>query len=190
MEFPENGRTVPTGTLSPVRHFAHHLAMHMTRELVIVNDGRSLDWIAGLSHDAEYVYTPAPLQPGRRLEAESYLSHIVNNYDTLSDTVSFVRGASIESNPAVLQALRRSLPVHGFTDMGNTPLPEDAYGNPNHAKLEVGRLYTSIFQKPPPEFYLFFAGSNFSVNRADIHKHGRTHYFHLLELCSSPLKNL
>jgi hypothetical protein len=105
-------------------------------------------------------------------EAQSFLHHVVSTYATLEGPLMFLQGNPFQHNvtPARLRAVVQGGRMEGFFTTVN-PAPMlvcDCNGNPHHPGLNLSRLYTDIFAKPPPNYYYFSPGAQYIVSSAAI----------------------
>lgn len=129
-------------------------------------------------------------------EAESYLCHIVQNYDRLQDYVFFLQGNPFDhvrmERDAFIQAVAHD-PLM-FRDPNRHPwvvIDCDGFGMPNHPGLPIAPKFGELgLGKVPPDVFHFVMGAQFLVSRGEIHKRSKAFYRDLLQRMHGENKNL
>lgn len=128
-------------------------------------------------------------------EAHSYLTHLVEQYGSLSPLTVFCQGHPFDHAPDFHDRLRDLAaedehpdPFHWYGFLEET---DDQKGkrlfvpwskNPEGKELETGRLHEELFGEASPEFFHFRGGAQFAVNRDAILRRDRDFYLRALEL--------
>lgn len=168
----------------------------MRREIVVARYREDLIWTEPFQSQCTiYDKSELPVGPadfyrvilrsntGR--EAETYLYHIINQYDRLADTTFFVQGNPLPHlEPKRLEQLLR-LRYDRFTWIGQHWAVEDEHGYPSFPDSRIGELYHLIFRHPPPLLFTFVAGACFAVPRDVVLARPRDFYERALQICQS-----
>lgn len=136
--------------------------------------------------------------PNEGREAHTYLTHLVERYETLAGITVFCQGHPFDHAPDFHDRLR------GLAEGVERPEPFLWYGfleetddregkrlfvpwskNPERRQLETWRLYGELFGKPSPEFFHFRGGAQFAVRREAVQGRPRDFYRRALELAAS-----
>lgn len=116
-------------------------------------------------------------------EAHTYLHHILENYDSLSETTVFLQGQPFDHCGPMLS--QRIWELHNdvdFIDLCLLALPEDQTGGPTQPGLPLAEEYRNLFDEEPPEFFLCRVGACFAVSRERIRSRSTAFYRKLLKL--------
>ncbi len=158
------------------------------RELVVARYRENCTWLASARGWSIRVLrkadAPGPGElPNIGREAHSYLSHIVERYDSLADVTAFVQGNPFDHAPHLLNRLAAIDAHTEFCELGNVAVVEDRRGEPSHPGLDLDAAHRSLFGTPSPEYVAFRAGACFAVSRAAIRSRPRAFYRRTLEWC-------
>ena len=131
---------------------------------IIYNKGSKLDHIGPIIH-----------LPNVGREGHTYLYHIINNYDNLSEYTMFLQGQPFDHTPyleSILASDEWKKPFHVMSaNIFNLTVNCDS--NP-YTMLE---LYNILFNRKKTEFSFWFgAGSQFCVSRATIRSRSKEFY--------------
>jgi len=189
--------------------------MH-TKEIVIARYEEPLKWLPDIPEDIRvtvYSKSRARLQPvilerinktvrlpnlGR--EAHSYLTHIVDNYTSLSDTTLFVQGNprphgfglrwdkyfSLDKDVVdSCMKLWDSKKSNMYTDWNHIPAV-GKWNNFTKSNIKFSEWWKTFLGIPVPEkdSFRMTGGACFSVNKKYIHTHSRKYYRKLLATVS------
>lgn len=131
---------------------------------IIYNKGSKLDHIGPIIH-----------LPNVGREEHTYLYHIINNYDNLSDYTMFLQGQPFDHTPyleSILASDEWKKPFHVMSaNIFNLTVNHEQ--NP-YTMLE---LYNTLFNRKKTEFSFWFgAGAQFCVSRATIRSRSKEFY--------------
>jgi len=131
-------------------------------------------------------------------EAHSYLTHLVQRYETLAAVTVFAQGHPFDHAPDFhdrLKALGEQTEYpspflwYGFLDETDDPQGKRLFvpwsKNLAREELSTGILYEKLFDTPSPEFFHFRGGAQFAVTREAILRRSRVFYEKALELSLS-----
>lgn len=144
--------------------------------------------------------TQQPL-PNVGREAHSYLTHMVERYDSLADVTVFCQGHPFDHAPdfhARMQALAVGVDMpdpflwYGFLDDTDDPRGQKLFvpwsKNPEGKELNTGVLYERLFGEPSPPWFHFRGGAQFAVSREGIRSRSLVFYRQVLaEVVADPL---
>jgi hypothetical protein len=163
--------------------------------LTILNKGDSPALPAGFSVREDLSIISLP-NVGR--EAHSYLTHLIDRYDSLAEVTVFCQGHPFDHAPDFhdrLQALadgrERPDPFHwyGFLEETDDPLGRRLFvpwsKNPDRRELPTGRLFTELFLEEAPEFFHFRGGGQFAISPGAVHGRSIAFYRKALALSTS-----
>lgn len=157
---------------------------HNEKEIVIAHYNEDLEWIERIPLDIHItIYSKGADKTGIILpnigrEAHTYISHIIERYDSLSDVTVFCQGNPFPHCKDFLQQLR-NLPPVDYKPLGDIVLKSDPYGLPHHAGLEVEKAsieLTGIRQN----YYTFKPGAQFMVTKNRILTKPKRYYEKIL----------
>ena len=131
---------------------------------IIYNKGSKLDHIGPIIH-----------LPNVGREGHTYLYHIINNYDNLSEYTMFLQGQPFDHTPyleSILASDEWKKPFHVMSaNIFNLTVNHDS--NP-YTMLE---LYNILFNRKKTEFSFWFgAGAQFCVSRTTIRSRSKEFY--------------
>jgi hypothetical protein len=155
--------------------------------IVVACYRENLNWLSGFEDCRIHVYDKSPSSarasqqclpssaevthlPNVGREAHTYLTHIINRYDSLADVTVFLQGDPHDHVRHLKQQLDEVPTDPGFRELGHTPVVEDGAGNPSQPGIDSAGLYRALFRSHPPAFYPFHSGANFAVSRAAIRR--------------------
>jgi hypothetical protein len=122
-------------------------------------------------------------------EAHSYLTHLVENYDTLASVTIFCQGHPFDHAPDFHERLRAiamgeekpsSFLWYGFLDETDDPCGKKLFvpwsKNPERRELSTGVLYELLFGEPSPDVFCFRGGAQFAVSGEAVRRRPREFY--------------
>lgn len=131
-------------------------------------------------------------------EAHTYLSHLIERYDSLAAVTVFCQGHPFDHAPDLhsrLKALaeRKETPSpflwYGFLEDTDDPQGRRLFvpwsKNPERVELSTGSLYELIFGGPSPDLFHFRGGAQFAVSREGVRSRSLEFYQRALEACLS-----
>lgn len=132
--------------------------------------------------------------PNLGREAHTYLTHILERYDSLPDITVFCQGHPFDHAPdfhARLRALAEGTETaypflwYGFLDDTDDPHGRRLFvpwsKNPDGRELRTGEIFTRLLGDPAPAFFHFRGGAQFAVSRDGIRSRSRSFYERALE---------
>jgi len=181
-----------------------------TLELVIARYTEDLQWIRRVpKRFAVTVYNKGsddPSLPPRKngsvasrpntgREAHSFLSHIVDRYDTLAEITVFAQGRPFDHDPSFHRWLHRiafrQIEVPGFLWTGFLIDQDDRTGsrlfrtwtkNENGRALDMNGYWRAMWDTKAPEQYTFYPGAQFAATAAVIRAHPKSWYERALRI--------
>ena len=123
-------------------------------------------------------------------ESQTYVHHIVQNFDNLADVTAFVQGDPFDHCSTIIQDMH-DLPFvtkfEPFSRYKPSGVLCDLAGFPNHRGLPLVSDYRSLFQKRPASPCIrFFPGAMFAVPKELIWARGVGFYKRLLARLCDP----
>lgn len=172
----------------------------MTYSVVIARFNEEIKWIKNIDKkwniylynkgsDIEEFCSLKKQNIGR--ESETYISHIINNYENLSDYISFCQGNPFTHSPDILNEMKNYIAHDHFypfktqkgSHIGNydgTYLDCDVNGIPQHPGLPILDFCKNINLNLQVDTNLkFVAGAQFIINKKNILKHEKDFYINL-----------
>jgi len=177
----------------------------MSYSIVVARYQEDVDWV----NDLKYIFTNTRIQsfiynkgepsswPEIRLsnvgrESHTYLYHIIQNYDNLSDLVFFTQGNPFDHSPEFLDIMNTiidsredfsPLPFPDFQPLSRTVLTSNNAGCPHHKGLPLKRVYKQISDKNEESLQIRFSpGALFAATKKAIHRHPKEYYEKLIKL--------
>ena len=119
--------------------------------IVIARYNESIDWLNDIEYsytvynkglpDIEFEYTQL-LNTGR--ESDTYLYHIVTNYDTIDQPIAFLQGKPFEHCSNLLEILKNNTNTESVVSLSDYIATDDRDGNPHHYGLPIGAVLDEI----------------------------------------------
>jgi hypothetical protein len=113
--------------------------------------------------------------PNRGREAQTYLHHIVSQWDRLADVTVFLQGEPRDHIPNLARSMSliRMGACPPFHPLCSWFATDDRNGMPNHWRtppppIPVGEIYEHAFNRAAPMQFTFGAGAQFAVDRSVI----------------------
>ena len=161
-------------------------------DLVVARYREDLWWLERVPAERKFIYnkgTPLPGTiplPNVGREAETFLHHIVQQYEDLADCTTFVQGNPLDHAPTFLSVRPdpAGLLSHAsgaqFLDVNGYVLGGPWHGRPGidgkTRPTPVAQLYRQLYESPPPPYFYFYCGAQFTVPRSLIQRHPRAFY--------------
>lgn len=160
----------------------------MNKEVVIARYKEDIDWIANIKpHIGIQLYNKhydsgygSVTLPNVGKEANTYLKHIVNNYDDLAYMTYFVKGDPFKNSPKIIEEINGKLDwefdlFHCLCEQVETA-----------DKDRVGEFYEKLFGKKLIHNIHYGVGAQFLVKKEAIRLNPKEFYEELLEISSMP----
>jgi hypothetical protein len=167
----------------------------MKTDVVVARYREDLAWLGLLPPGPRvWVYNKGPLPPptstvghviclpntGR--EAETFLHHIVTNYEDLADTTVFLQGQPFDHDLS-MDDLRGALDgAAGSRAVSGTSVVCDRFGLPHH-RLGIADLFGAIYRTQAPPTFRFSPGAQYTVRREDLQRPGKAFWERVYGLC-------
>lgn len=138
-------------------------------QIVVARFKENLDWIDGLScvvYDKSDQPTNYIKLPNFGREAQTYLHHIITNYDNLAETTIFTQGDPFPHCKDFIS--RISHKFDKYTTLTDLLVYCRQDGSPDHSGLPLKLFYERLFNTPAPDTFYFGAGAIFAVTKAEI----------------------
>jgi len=153
--------------------------------IVIARYNEPIEWTSGIIKLAKYIIynkgskldysLPVIHLPNIGREGHTYLYHIINNYDNLSDYTMFLQGQPFDHTPYLECILASDEWKKPFHVMSCNIF--DLIINEKQNPYTILELYRTIFNRKTTEFSLWFgAGAQFCVSRATIRTRPKEFY--------------
>lgn len=125
-------------------------------------------------------------------ESQTYLHHIVNNYDNLADYTIFTQGNPFDHAPNFIESIKNYIlnPQKQFVYFGekiNKKLIESkfkhdkfTFNHDEHPTVYLIKNYTNINITPDVDYVEYACGALFAVSKESIHKKPKSFYYKLL----------
>lgn len=159
-------------------------------DIVVAKYKEDISWVNNFNNCRIFVYDKSDEQnnfiklPNVGREAHTYLTHIINNYDNLSDYICFLQGNPFDGSKGHLNK-DRSFIENFNQDVDFYPLSYtlkcDLNGNPHHPNLQIRELIFDQFFMGCPYEVIFVVGAQFLVNKKAILKRKKEFYVELLK---------
>ena len=161
----------------------------MNYEIVVSRFKENTGWISS-AQSLGYKITEYNKFEGKNLlqnvgkESHTYLTHIVRNYDNLADITIFLQGNPLEHCKNLFESLEgiryQKIPFQ-YYGLSEGLITCDGNGRPHCGvtHLPLGKLYTHLFDKVPPDVFVCNSAGQFAVTKDLI----RRNPVHLYEKC-------
>ena len=155
----------------------------LSKEIIIAKYKEDLSWIDNLKGFKLSIYDKSDETnfyiklENKGRESDTYLNHIIINYDNLSDINIFIQGHPFDHYPNLYDLINNDK----YTQLGENIFC-DKYGNPHHNGLQLVEVWSEISQKDIPEEINFTPGAMFIVEKKQILQHDICFYEKLLHL--------
>jgi hypothetical protein len=152
-------------------------------QIVVSHFKEDLGWLSDFSSLDVTVYSkgnpcgPNPLENVGR-EAETYLYHILLNYDNLSQITVFLQGNPLEHVSNLFEKICSLDLATEYLDLCDHILVEDGNGLPVQPGLPLADFHQKLFNESPPTFFCCRAAACFAVSREAIRSRSREFYEH------------
>lgn len=165
----------------------------MSKEIVVSYYEKPLQWMGGVDRETLIsVYNKSGVkmsikQPNVRItnvsnigrEPQSFLLHIINNWETLRDYTYFVQDDPFGHGVTIDDFQER--PKHGFNWLGSWKVTSDETGKPYDNDVEVAEIAKELGITPQYPVS-FVAGGQFYVDNTTIKVKGKEFYKKALEM--------
>jgi hypothetical protein len=159
----------------------------MDVEVVIAKFKENIEWIESLpfktiiydkSGDTNTSYIPRE-NVGR--EAETFVYHIIQNYDNIPEYTVFLQGYPFEHTPfhstdELVEKIQREISNHPTRPIG---IDNPMYECPYKFGLPVIETFMNLFHSPAPTTLHFHAGAQYLLPKACILARSKEFYEHL-----------
>lgn len=178
--------------------------MNYKGDLVVSRYNEDISWLSDFTDYRIFLYNKGnPLEGSIKLpnvgrEGNTYLTHIIDNYDNLGEWVFFTQGHPfdhVKNYKDVLREFPNNLKsvVVGRSDeflfFSDGPFKQVLHSNPNGRPhhfpiLNMDEIWGELFECSPPKTYPFTAGAIFAVNKNIIKLRSIDFYKRAKELCT------
>lgn len=149
----------------------------MSLSIVIAKYNEDTEWVKEIPDDFQvFLYTKNIDLPNTGRESSTYLHHIIEHYDDLTDEVVFCQGNPYDHCPDFLNLLKDSSVYEIITEC-------DGNGSPHH-NLPVC-LFSNVLLGYVLDTYRFVAGAQFKVSKQQILARPKEFYQHCLAVANS-----
>ena len=143
-------------------------------QIVIARYNENLDWTKGTGYQYtiynkgdNFEFDSIRLSNIGR-ESDTYLNHIINNYDNLSDATAFVQGEPFFHSPNLFESIAK-YSGENFYDLCCWKTISDLNGGPHHPCLNITDVYQQLFNQEVDFTELSFgAGAQFIASKSAI----------------------
>ena len=159
-------------------------------DIVISKYKEDISWLNNFSKSRIFTYDKSGDEtsfiklPNVGRESHTYLTHIINNYDNLSDYICFLQGNPFDGPKGHLnqsfdfiESFNQSTNFYPLTYL----LKCDLNGNPHHPNLEIKKLIFDKFFIDCPNELIFTVGAQFIASRSSILKRKKEFYIDILK---------
>jgi hypothetical protein len=164
------------------------------REIVVARYQENLSWLAttdvpafvynkgdALLPDWRFTWSQELRNEGR--EAQTFLAHIILQYDRLAEITFFVQGNPFDHCGNILKVFTQDSRAFGeFAWLADRLIADDRNGHPYCGGLPLGQLYTDLFGREAPVGFVFGPGAQFVTWRSAIHRKPVSWYTSVLEI--------
>lgn len=155
----------------------------LSKEIIIAKYKENLSWVDNLKDLKITIYdksdetnTYIKLENKGR-ESDTYLNHIIRNYNNLSDINIFAQGNPFDHCNNFIDLLNENK----YTELGEN-ISCDKYGRPHHNGLCLIDVWREISQKEIPEQICFTPGAMFILEKKQILQYNIEFYEKLINL--------
>ncbi len=113
-------------------------------------------------------------------EGHTYLTYIIDNYDTLPDYTIFVQGEPFQHSAQLIKKINDFDGKDDFFSLSDRIYRDDGYGNPKHPGLKVAESARKIFLNEIESFE-FPSGAEFIVSKKAILFHTKLTYQKIMD---------
>ena len=172
-------------------------------DLIVSRYEEDISWLSEFSDYRIFLYNKGePIEDSINLpnvgrEGNTYLTHIIKNYDNLGEWVLFTQGHPFDHVKDYKEVLKE------FTNTNRSVVFEKPNqslffsnshhykrvihskpnGLPHHGGMDINGVWVELFEDPPLELYPFTAGAIFAVSRDTIRMRSVEFYKRANELC-------
>jgi len=171
-------------------------------DLIVSRYEEDISWLSEFSDYRIFLYNKGePIEgsinlPNVGREGNTYLTHIIKNYDNLGEWVFFTQGHPfdhvrnykevLKEFPNITKSVVFEKPneLLFFSDGPfKRVLHSRPNGTPHHGGMDINGVWVELFEDPPLELYPFTAGAIFAVSRDTIRMRSVEFYKRANELC-------
>ena len=138
-------------------------------QIVVARFKEKFDWTVGLNcviYDKSDEPNAHIKLPNFGREAQTYIHHIITNYDNLSETTIFTQG---DPFPHCKDFLSKSIcQYQKFTNLTDHIVYAYEDGSPDHSGLPLKQTYEKLFNTKAPNKFYFGAGAIFAATKSEI----------------------
>jgi len=168
--------------------------MSLTKSIVLSRYSENVGWISDFDEEGIdiYIYNKGNISPGVKSknikvinrpnlgrESESFLYHIVENYDNLSDLIVFTQAWPFDNIPSFFDYIDNDLMLQDAENYFNwygeqyktcdeNGAPEIypiASGHPNEFNRTLKTIYEQVFEKECPKEITFKSNGSFCITK-------------------------
>lgn len=172
-------------------------------EVVVAKYNENIDWVKKLREDIKItvydksenpIFDSYPLTNIGR-ETHTYFTHIVNNYDNLSDFTFFCQGDPIYHISYFIDLVNRFPNVHHKptliinecffynTAYNNKLIESDNFGKPHDYRgINVNNTWKLLFESKQPNIFYFSPGCQFVITKEQLRKKEKKFYEKCLKI--------
>ena len=144
--------------------------------IVIAKYNENTEWIKDLPMDIQvYLYTKNIDIPNTGRESSTYLHHIVEHYNDLTDEIIFCQGNPFDHCPDFLNRIKTDNTFGIITQCDHSGMP--------HHNLPVCK-FSDILLGYYLDQYTFTAGAQFKVSKKNILNRPKTFYEYALQIAN------
>lgn len=160
----------------------------MKKTLIVSRFNENLDWLKLIRGWNTIIYNKGEklidvesIQlPNVGRESHTYLTHIINNYNRLSETIAFVQGNPFDHNPTAVECLNSYSPAPGFHYFLEGASNTCNIEQPDHPGLPIQK-FCSEHSIRCDNIIKFAAGGQFIVSSCSIKKRPKSFYEQIIE---------
>lgn len=158
-------------------------------DVVVARYNENVDWCKNFKNSRVFIYDKSGINngwinlPNVGREAHTYLTHIINNYDNLSEYVCFLQGNPFDGAKGYL-----NIRINELDDFNaNVDFYNLSYytvcnldGTPHHPNLNIDEIIFDRFFINKPQFLKFPVGALFIASKRAILNRSKQFYIDIL----------
>lgn len=155
----------------------------LTKEIIIARYVENISWVDKLQgfkitvYDKSEEFNNYIKLPNKGRESDTFLRHIIDNYNNLSDINIFVQGHPFDHCNNFFDLINNNY----YTTLGYNQTC-DKLGNPHHYGLQILEVWNEITNKDLPDIINYTPGAMFIVEKQQILQYDISFYEKLLQL--------